>query len=131
MSEELEVERGDIRDNGRRPPRAVVGSQRVEEEIFGRLFDRTVVSRIWDFVRPYRRQLIISVIAVLIFTATQIAIPLIISYAIDNGLLAGPDGQAAMRTAMMAFGLAITISVCYQCWFPLVVIIVCRFCLLS
>ena len=77
MSEELEVERGDIRDNGRRPPRAVVGSQRVEEEIFGRLFDRTVVSRIWDFVRPYRRQLIISVIAVLIFTATQIAIPLI------------------------------------------------------
>ncbi len=110
MSEELEVERGDIRDNGRRPPRAVVGSQRVEEEIFGRLFDRTVVSRIWDFVRPYRRQLIISVIAVLIFTATQIAIPLIISYAIDNGLLAGPDGQAAMRTAMMAFGLAITMN---------------------
>ena len=74
------------------------------------MFDRTVVSRIWDFVRPYRRQLIISVIAVLIFTATQIAIPLIISYAIDNGLLAGPDGQAAMRTAMMAFGLAITMN---------------------
>ncbi|MBY4891211.1 ABC transporter ATP-binding protein/permease [Rhodobacteraceae bacterium N5(2021)] len=110
MSEELEVERGDIRDNGRRPPRAVVGSQRVEEEIFGRLFDRTIVSRIWDFVRPYRSKLIISVIAVLVFTATQIAIPLIISYAIDNGLVADAAGQAALRTAMIAFACAIALN---------------------
>ena len=110
MSEELEVERDEVRDNGRRPPRAVVGSQRIEEEIFGRLFDRTIVSRIWDFVRPYRRQLIISIVAVLVFTATQITIPLIISYAIDNGLVAGPEGQAALRTAMIAFAIAIALN---------------------
>lgn len=110
MSEELEVERGDIRDNGRRPPRAVVGSHRIEEEMFGRVFDRNIVGRIWEFVAPYRRQLIISILAVLLFTATQIAIPLIISYAIDNGLTADAAGQTALRTAMIAFGVAIALN---------------------
>ena len=75
MSEDLEVERGDIRDNGRRPPRAVVGSHRIEEDMFGWVFERNIVLRIWEFVRPYKRQLMISIIAVLVFTGTQIAIP--------------------------------------------------------
>lgn len=110
MSEELEVERGDIRDNGRRPPRAVVGSHRIEEEMFGRVFDRNIVARIWAFVEPYRRQLVISIIAVLVFTGTQIAIPLIISYAIDNGLTVDLAGQTALRTAMIAFAIAIALN---------------------
>jgi ATP-binding cassette subfamily B protein len=110
MSEELEVERDDVRDNGRRPPRAVVGSHRIEEEMFGRVFDRNIILRIWDFVRPYRRQLIISIVAVLLFTATQITIPLIISYTIDNGLTADAAGQTALRTAMIAFMLVIGLN---------------------
>lgn len=110
MSDELEVERGDVRDNGRRPPRAVVGSHRIEEDMFGRVFDRNIVARIWDFVSPYRRQLIIAVIAVLIFTGTQIVIPLIISYAIDNGLTADAAGQSALRNAIIAFTVAIGLN---------------------
>ena len=110
MSEDLEVERGDIRDNGRRPPRAVVGSHRIEEDMFGWVFERNIVLRIWEFVRPYKRQLMISIIAVLVFTGTQIAIPLIISYAIDNGLTAGTAGQSALRGAMIAFAIAIGLN---------------------
>ena len=110
MSEELEVERGDIRDNGRRPPRAVVGSHQIEEDMFGWVFERNIVLRIWEFVRPYKRQLMISIIAVLVFTGTQIAIPLIISYAIDNGLTAGTAGQSALRGAMIAFAIAIGLN---------------------
>ena len=37
MSETIETERNDVREDGRRPPRAVVGSHRVEEEIFGKV----------------------------------------------------------------------------------------------
>jgi len=110
MSEDLEVERGDIRDNGRRPPRAVVGSHQIEEDMFGWVFERNIVLRIWEFVRPYKRQLMISIIAVLVFTGTQIAIPLIISYAIDNGLTAGTAGQSALRGAMIAFAIAIGLN---------------------
>lgn len=110
MAEELEVERNDVRDDGRRPPRAVVGSHRIEEEIFGALFDRNIVSRIWQFVRPYRRQLLISVIAVLVFTGTQLALPLIIRYAIDNGLAGGAAGQTALNAAMIAFAIVVLLN---------------------
>lgn len=110
MTEELEVERGDVRDNGRRPPRAVVGSHRIEEEMFGRLFDRNILSRIWVFVRPYRRQLILSILAVLIFTGTQLAIPLIIGWAIDSGLSGDAAGRQALAWALGLFALTITIN---------------------
>lgn len=110
MAEELEVERNDVRDDGRRPPRAVVGSHRIEEDMYGRVFDRSIVARIWDFVRPYRRQLVISVIAVLAFTATQLLIPLIIRYAIDNGIGTGPEAQSALRLAILAFGVVIGVN---------------------
>ena len=110
MAEELEFERNDIRDDGRRPPRAVVGSHTVEEAMFGRLFDRSVAARIWDFVRPYRRSVIISVAAVLVFSATQLLIPLIIRYAIDNGLEATPDSRMALQLAMLAFALVIGVN---------------------
>ena len=110
MTEELEVERGDVSDNGRRPPRAVVGSHRIEEQMFGRVFDRNIVRRIWVFVRPYRRELVIAVIAVLVFTATQLAIPLIIGRAIDSGLSGDAAGRAALAWSLGLFAIAITIN---------------------
>lgn len=110
MSEHLEVERNDVREDGRRPPRAVVGSHRVEEEMFGRLFDRNIALRIWDFVQPYRQQVVISVIAVLVFTATQLAIPLIIGRAIDFGLADGPESRTALTLSLIAFAVVILIN---------------------
>jgi ATP-binding cassette subfamily B multidrug efflux pump len=66
--------------------RAVVGSNHIEEEIFGQAFDGKVTQRIWQFVHPYRRRVIISVAAVIVFTGSQLTIPLLIRYAIDNGM---------------------------------------------
>ena len=77
---------GDAGDHGLRPPRAAVGSHRIQEEMFGRVFDRRIIQRIWVFVRPYNVQMIIAVVAVLIFTGSQLVIPLIIQYAIDKGI---------------------------------------------
>jgi len=110
MTEELEVERGDVRDNGRRPPRAVVGSHRIEEEMFGRVFDRNILSRIWVFVRPYRRELAIAIAAVLVFTGTQLAIPLIIGRAIDSGLSGDAAGRAALAWSLGLFAVTISIN---------------------
>ena len=81
--------------NGR-PPHAVVGSHKVDEEMFGRVFDPQIVRRIWHFVKPYHRQVVLSVMAVLAFTATQLAIPLIIRHTIDNGLNSSTDGRSAL-----------------------------------
>src|SRR5690606_9617180 len=80
-------------ERSKRPPRAVVGSHKLDEEVFGKAFDANVVRRIWDFVRPYRRLMLSSVAAVLAFTAIQLMIPLIIRYAIDHGMQSGADGR--------------------------------------
>ena len=72
-----------------RPPRAVVGSTRIEEEIFGRAFDGNILRRIWSFVRPYRGKMLVAVAAVLTFTATGLLVPLIIRHAIDRGMSPG------------------------------------------
>ena len=109
MAEELETERPDIREDGQRPPRAVVGSHRVEEEMFGKAFDTNIVKRIWAFVDPYRTKIAWSVVAVLTFTAMQLLIPLIIRYAIDHGMRPGGD-SAALTYAIAAFAVAISIN---------------------
>ena len=69
--------------------RAVVGSHRIEEEIFGRVFDGKVTQRIWQFVRPYKHKVMVSIFAVLAFTCSQLTIPLLIRHAIDSGMAPG------------------------------------------
>ncbi len=80
---------GSRQGNGAQGMRAVVGSHRIEEEIFGRAFDGRVLRRIWAFVRPYRQDVVISVAAVIVFTLSQLSIPLIIRFAIDHGMAPG------------------------------------------
>ncbi len=93
-----------------RPARAVVGSHREKEEIFGAVYDPKIVRRIWSFVAPYRRQVVISVIAVLVFTATQLAIPLIIRTAIDSGMAGGVADHRMLVWCAAAFALTILVN---------------------
>ena len=88
--------------------RAVVGSHRIEEEMFGRVFDPQIIRRIGLFVRPYRREFIISVVAVLVFTLTQLAIPMIIRHAIDQGVMVG--SLPVLRAALITFALVIAVN---------------------
>ncbi|MER8598277.1 ABC transporter ATP-binding protein/permease [Mesorhizobium sp. M1339] len=103
---EVEAER----DHGRRPPRAVVGSHRIEEEMFGRAFDKSILRRIWAFVRPYRARVVITIAAMLIFTGTQLLIPLIIRYALDQGMNPARTDRSAQLAAVGAFVLAILVN---------------------
>lgn len=105
-----ETDQSDMLDDRHRPPKATVGSYRVEEEIFGKVFDGKVLGRIWQFVKPYKIQMFIAVAAVLVFTGTQLLIPLIVRYAIDNGMT--PDGidQNALLISVGLFALVILIN---------------------
>ena len=89
--------------------RAVVGSDRIEEEIFGRVFDGKVTQRIWQFVRPYKRQVAISVAAVVTYTGAQLTIPLLISYAIDYGM-ASEAPQSELIKIMAIFAVIVIIN---------------------
>ena len=94
-----------------RPLLAVVGSQiSQDEELFGRVFDRWVVSRFLVYLRPYRRRIAVAIGAVLLFTLMQLAIPLVIRMVIDHALVPGPDGRGLLLIMLMIFGVVITVN---------------------
>ncbi len=95
----------------RPPPRAVVGSQvSFEEEMFGAAFNGQVVRRFWAFVAPHRKGVWIGVAAVLVFTVTQIVIPLVLRYAIDDALVAGEAGLEVLRYIVVAFFAVVSLN---------------------
>jgi ATP-binding cassette, subfamily B, multidrug efflux pump len=109
MSHDGTQEPRDPHDDGRPRMRAVVGSTRIEEEIFGRAFDGRVVRRIWHFVAPYRARVWLAIAAVLVFTLSQLAIPLLIRFAIDEGM--APGVAPGLLTGIVAlFGLTIAVN---------------------
>lgn len=94
----------DPTQNGGRKLRAVVGSQiSRDEEMFGAAFDRHVVRRFMGYVRPYRGAIVLAVIAVLTFTASQLAIPLIIRWSIDEALLSEARGSGLLIVTVAVF----------------------------
>lgn len=89
-----------------RPPLAVVGSQiGQEEKLFGKAFDKHIVRRFLPFIRPYKKRLLLALFGVLLFTGTQLAIPIIVRRIYDNAL-AGPN--AGMEMLYILAGIFIT-----------------------
>ncbi|MBT5434968.1 MAG: ABC transporter ATP-binding protein [Rhodospirillaceae bacterium] len=93
------------------PPLAVVGAQiSYDEELFGKAFDRWVIGRFWVYMKPYKRRLLIAVLGVLAFTFTQLAIPLIVRWAIDDAVSTGTDALNLLHVAVIAFFGIITMN---------------------
>ncbi len=55
-----------------------------DEEVFGSVYDHRVVARLIPYILPYKRLVILSFAAMLVYTATQVAIPWIVMVAIDD-----------------------------------------------
>jgi ATP-binding cassette, subfamily B, multidrug efflux pump len=93
-----------------RPPLAVVGSLvSQDEDLFGRIFDRWVVGRLFVYLQPYRTRIIIAIGAVLAFTLTQLTIPLIIRAAIDDAVVLGSDSVGLLNILVAVFtGVVVT-----------------------
>ncbi len=88
----------------KRPRLASVGAQSNREEVmFGATFDGKVVRRLMAFVVPYRRRLLFGLAAVLVFTATQLAIPLIVSDTFDYVAGAGDAALTLLRATVAVF----------------------------
>ena len=93
------------------PPLATVGSQiNQEEQMFGAAFDGHVLKRFFKFLKPYEKKLWFSLIAVLVFTFSQMAIPLIIRYVIDDSLLSESGAINFLFGASILFGIVIIVN---------------------
>ncbi len=56
------------------------------EEIFGEAFNGQVIGRFIAYLKPYRKLVAFTIAAVLVFSATSLAFPLLVRFAIDRGL---------------------------------------------
>jgi len=92
-----------VAKDAQHPPRAVVGSQiDTEEQIFA-AFDGQILRRFWAYVSPYRRRLVLALVAVLAFTASQIAIPLVLRAVIDNALVESARDEQLLALGALVF----------------------------
>jgi ATP-binding cassette, subfamily B, bacterial len=61
--------------------------------------------RVWPYLRPYRRHLVVIVVSSILSTAAQVALPLIVAVVIDGPLHRG-DRAGIVRWCALAVGLA-------------------------
>jgi len=55
-----------------------------EDEALGRVYDHKVVMRFANYVKPYKRLSIISILSMLIYTVTTVSVPYMVKIAIDD-----------------------------------------------
>ncbi|MBA31423.1 MAG: multidrug ABC transporter [Chloroflexi bacterium] len=90
------------------PPKAsVVLASNLEEEVFSEKFNGDVIKRFFSYVKPYKRQLIPALIAVIIFTITSISIPLIIKNVFDSTLSGDNNNTNLLYLFVAGFFVAI------------------------
>ena len=82
----------------------------IDERIFGAAFDGKVMRRFIGFMLPYRRRLLVAIACVVLFTGSQLLIPLIIRHAIDNALVPGATDLQALAFAAIVFALVISVN---------------------
>ncbi len=75
----------------------------MDERLFAAAFDGRIMRRFADFLWPYRHRLTIALVAVVVFTLSQLSIPLIIRWAIDDALVPGAIDAAKLNLIVATF----------------------------
>jgi ATP-binding cassette subfamily B protein len=78
-------------------------NDRIDEQLFGNAFDAPIIRRFLSYVRPYRKRFLIALGAVVIFTLSQLSIPLVIRSVIDNVLAAGASDADLLDLIALGF----------------------------
>ena len=60
------------------------GQARVDQENLGRLFDRQVLARLAQYLRPHWRRLAMAIVAMFAYTGVAVAVPWLVRLAIDS-----------------------------------------------
>ncbi len=79
------------------PPAYVTQS----EELYDKSFDPKVARRIWQFVRPYRKQLLVALVLMLGTSAASVLGPYFVKLAIDEGL--AKSDVFSLRNTVLAY----------------------------
>ena len=69
--------------------RAAMDSSATEEEAYGGVYDRGIVVRMAPYILPHKALVATSILAMFVFSTTQVAVPWIIKIAIDDYIMVG------------------------------------------
>lgn len=58
-----------------------------EEEVLGKAYDSRLIKRLWKYIRPYRRRLLISLALLLLVSGFQLLRPYLLKIAIDSHIV--------------------------------------------
>jgi len=95
----------------REAPLAVVGSQTSQDEIiFGRLFDKWVIRRFLVHLAPFKLRIALGIGAVLVYTLTQLSVPLIVRATIDHSLADDVLDRDALHAFVALFFGVVTVN---------------------
>jgi ATP-binding cassette subfamily B multidrug efflux pump len=81
-----------------------------DEEVLGKAYDARLMRRLLQFLRPYRRQVVFALVAIIVGGCASLAQPYLIKIAIDryiaNGRLDGLNSLALIYLAVLVVGFA-------------------------
>jgi ATP-binding cassette, subfamily B, multidrug efflux pump len=81
-----------------------------DEQVFGAAYDSRVIRRFLAFMWPYRARLAVALGGVVVFTVTQLSIPLVIRATIDRALRQGAVNGGLLDTIALGFLAVILIN---------------------
>lgn len=81
-----------------------------DDAIVGRVYDHRVVRRLLTYIAPYKKDAVLSLLAVLVYTAASVALPLVVMLSINWGINSGEAwrlhviGLAFLGVTLLHFG---------------------------
>jgi ATP-binding cassette, subfamily B, multidrug efflux pump len=77
-----------------------------DDEEYGKLYDHGVVVRLWQYMRPYWKQALVALLAMVVFAATSYIQPVFLAIAIDDYVAKG-DIEGLTWLALLFLGIAL------------------------
>ena len=93
------------------PPGAVSPPPELtEEEMFSTDINKTVLKRFIQFVTPYKLMIFASFTAVLIFTLTQLSLPILVQITLDRQITFWGEGLESLKAGVLLFAVAVVLN---------------------
>ena len=93
------------------PPGAVAPPPELtEEEMFSSVINETVAKRFIKFLMSYKLMVFASFAAVLIFTVTQLSLPILVQMTLDGQITFWGEGLESLKAGVLLFAVAVVLN---------------------
>ena len=72
-----------------------------DEEVFGTVYNPRVIRRVMPYVMPFKYLMAVSIVAMLIFSGTMVAVPYLLKIGIDDYIVAGNYGGLTLIAGLI------------------------------